>query len=65
VKLHLGECEHKKVEHHWSRQSGHIWRLDCQSYAPSALTPRMIPGTHFRQGLSQPQGGSGRIRQIE
>jgi hypothetical protein len=28
----------------------------CQPHAPAAFTPRDIPGTHFHEGLSRPQG---------
>jgi hypothetical protein len=30
--------------------------VGCQSHAPAAFTPRDIPGTHFHEGLSRPQG---------
>jgi hypothetical protein len=30
--------------------------VGCQPYAPAAFTPRDIPGTHFHEGLSRPQG---------
>jgi hypothetical protein len=48
----------------FSRQSAHRWRWGCQLYAPAA---RKIPGTHFSQRLSRPQGHSAaeRIRSIE
>jgi hypothetical protein len=31
----------------FSRQSAHRWRWGCQPYAPAALYPQKIPGTHF------------------
>jgi hypothetical protein len=31
---------------------GHI----CQPHAPAAFNPRDIPGTHFHEGQSRPQG---------
>jgi hypothetical protein len=30
--------------------------VSCQPQAPAAFTPRDIPGTHFHEGLSGPQG---------
>jgi hypothetical protein len=30
--------------------------VGCQPHAPAAFTPRDIPGTHFHEGLSRPQG---------
>ena len=30
--------------------------VGCQPYAPTAFTPRNIPGIHFHYGLSRPQG---------
>jgi hypothetical protein len=30
--------------------------VGCQPHAPAAFTPRDIPGTHFYEGLSRPQG---------
>jgi hypothetical protein len=34
--------------------------VGCQPHAPADFTPRDIPGTHFHEGLSQPQGLVGR-----
>jgi hypothetical protein len=30
--------------------------VGCQPHAPAVFTPRDIPGTHFHEGLSRPQG---------
>jgi hypothetical protein len=30
--------------------------VGCQPHAPAAFTPRDIPGNHFHEGLSRPQG---------
>jgi hypothetical protein len=30
--------------------------VGCQPQAPAAFIPRDIPGTHFHEGLSRPQG---------
>jgi hypothetical protein len=30
--------------------------VGCQPQAPAAFTPTDIPGTHFHEGLSRPQG---------
>jgi hypothetical protein len=30
--------------------------VGCQLHAPAAFTLRDIPGTHFHEGLSRPQG---------
>jgi hypothetical protein len=52
----------------FSRQSDHRWRWGCQLYAPAAILPlKKIPGTHFCQRLSRPQGHSaaGRIRSVQ
>jgi hypothetical protein len=46
------------------RQTANRWRQGCQPYAPAALYPQVyfyflkIPGTHFCQRLSRPQGHS-------
>ena len=36
--------------------TAHSMVVGCQPYAPAAFNPRNIPGTHFHQGLSRPQG---------
>jgi hypothetical protein len=45
------------------RQMANRWLQGCQPYAPAALYPQVslflkIPGTHFSQSLSRPQGHS-------
>jgi hypothetical protein len=34
----------------------HYMVVGCQPHTPVAFTPRDIPGTHFHEGLSRPQG---------
>jgi hypothetical protein len=38
------------------RGLGELRFLDFLTSAPAAFTPRDIPGTHFHEGLSRPQG---------
>jgi hypothetical protein len=47
----------------FSKQSANRSRWGCELYAPAFLPPKKIPGTHFCQRLSRPQGHStaGRI----
>jgi hypothetical protein len=46
---------------------GTWWWQGCQPYAPAALPPGSIPGTHFCLRLSEPQGQSatGRITSMK